>query len=103
MKTNRAKLNSIREVDLPTFGSRIAELRRESGWSKRELSRRTGLRPERISRLERGIREASVTEVAALADVLGVSLEELVHGPAAGEDGRAPGAPAPAGPAGSAS
>jgi transcriptional regulator with XRE-family HTH domain len=66
-------------------GSRITKLRKHCGWTKQELSRRTGLRPERISRLERGLREASLTEAAALADALGASLEELVHGPAAGQ------------------
>jgi transcriptional regulator with XRE-family HTH domain len=101
MKTIRAKMIPIREVYLPGVGSRITELRKECGWTKQELANRTGLRPERISRLERGLREASLTEAARLADALGASLDELVHGPAAAPASQEEASQAPERPEGS--
>jgi transcriptional regulator with XRE-family HTH domain len=68
------------EVSLPSFGSRITRLRDRQGWSCRFLARRTGLHPERLRRLERGVRRPYLDEATRLASELGVSLDALVFG-----------------------
>lgn len=65
---------------------RIGLLRTERGWKQRELARRAGLRPDRLSKLEHGRSTPTVQELVDLAGVFGIGLDELVLG-------RAPAAP----------
>ena len=53
---------------------RIAELRQAQGLSIRELSRRSDLSPESVSRSERAITEITLTNLAKLCAGLGVDL-----------------------------
>lgn len=62
------------------IGSRIVEIRNQRGWKQRELARRAGLDPGRLSKLERGLKEARLTEFASLARALGLTLDELAFG-----------------------
>jgi transcriptional regulator with XRE-family HTH domain len=73
----------IRQVRLKEVGSRIEESRQSHGWNKKELAERARIRPERLARLEQGTREPRLIEMAGLADALGVSLDDLTHGPQA--------------------
>lgn len=73
---------------LRALGHRIVEHRTARGWKQRELARRTGIEPGRLSRIERGRAESSLDELAAFRAVFGVTLDELLCGEApAGPEG----------------
>jgi transcriptional regulator with XRE-family HTH domain len=74
-----------REEVLLELGRRIVRLRTERGWSQGELARRLGMSRCRLGKWERGLHGPPVEDLARLADVLGVDLEELVRGRAPGE------------------
>lgn len=61
------------------LGSRLRELRQESGLSRREVCRRSGLAETTLDYLERGDRTPGVATLRALAQVYGVSPLELVE------------------------
>lgn len=62
------------------FGSRLLKLRQRLGWTQRELGRRTGLRGERLSRLEHGDSSPRLEEIVVLREALGVSFDQLMPG-----------------------
>ncbi len=57
--------------------ARIRELREQRGWSVRELSRRSKLAPESVSRSERGITEVTITNLSKICTGLGLSVAEF--------------------------
>ena len=63
-----------------SLGSRIVKLRTERGWTQRELARRAGLRPARLSTLESGTKRPNLEELARLAEVLDSRMDELWSG-----------------------
>jgi transcriptional regulator with XRE-family HTH domain len=64
------------------------ERRTARGWKQRELARRTGIEPGRLSRFERGLASPNLEELAGLKDAFGGSVDELLFGEApAGPDG----------------
>jgi len=69
-------------LHLDQVASRIIEIRNRHGWGQRELARRAGLFPARLSKLERGLSEPRLSELVRLARELGVGLDELVFGEA---------------------
>lgn len=68
------------KIDLPSLGSRITDLRVRRRWSQRQLAQLTGLRPERVSRLEKAVVDPGLQEIATLAAVFETGLEVLIHG-----------------------
>ncbi len=68
--------NRFTEVD----GGRLRRLRRERALSQRELSRKTGIAFDTISRLETGKQRAQPRTIRKLADALGVEPRELMKG-----------------------
>jgi transcriptional regulator with XRE-family HTH domain len=56
--------------------SRTAELREERGWKQREVSHRSGIKPDRLSRIERGA-QVRVDELVGLCQAFGIGLEEF--------------------------
>ena len=62
------------EVD----GPRLRRLRRERALSQREMSSRTGIAFDTISRLETGKQRAQPRTIRKLADALGVEPRELM-------------------------
>jgi transcriptional regulator with XRE-family HTH domain len=75
-------------VDFPrTFGTRLTELRGAKGWKQRELSRRAGIDPGRLSRMERGVARVTVAELIRLSSVLSTGLDQLIFGAPAGREG----------------
>lgn len=56
---------------------RIRSLRTSQHLSLRELSRRSGLAPESVSRSERGAHEISLTNLERLCSALGVTLAQF--------------------------
>lgn len=62
---------------LKTFGARIRALRQAQGLSQEKLAELAGLHRTYISSVELGERNVSLKNIQALADALGVSLQEL--------------------------
>ena len=63
---------------LRAVGARLAELRRARGLTQEALAEATGLEPLSISRCEVGGRALSLTNLAVVADALGVALGGIV-------------------------
>ena len=59
------------------LGRRIRELRLSRGWSQEELGAQCGIDRTYVSGVERGVRNPTVTVVAAIAFGLKVSIEDL--------------------------
>jgi transcriptional regulator with XRE-family HTH domain len=62
------------------IGQRIAEARLKLGLTQEELAERVGLAAENLSRAERGKALLKVNKLVAVADVLGVSIDDLARG-----------------------
>lgn len=60
------------------IGRRIAQLRRERGWTLATLGGKIGLSSTQLSRIESGGRQSSVGTLIQLARTFGISLSELV-------------------------
>lgn len=69
--------------DFGRLAARIKQLRTERGWKQRELSRRAGIAPDRLSRLERGA-PIRGDELVGLSSAFGLGLDELVLAPPPG-------------------
>ncbi|HEX4966099.1 MAG TPA: helix-turn-helix transcriptional regulator [Thermoanaerobaculia bacterium] len=72
------------------MGRRIGELRALRGWTQRELCRRTGIDPARLSRMEKGA-TPKLDELLRLGAALNAGLDDLVlpdEAPAGGEIAR---------------
>ena len=65
---------------LKQFGRRVRELRHEIGLSQEEFASRCGLDRTYISSLERGHRNVSLKNIAAIALALNVTMSELLLG-----------------------
>ena len=78
----KLEVNEVRDVSLgegyrQTFGSRVRELRRARGLSQEELADRAGLHRTYLSGIERGQRNPSLKNIAAIAETLGLGLSAL--------------------------
>jgi Zn-dependent peptidase ImmA (M78 family)/transcriptional regulator with XRE-family HTH domain len=65
-------------VDVQQIGARIAALREARGLTGQELGDALGLSRSQVSKIEHGSRKLEVSELAEIADVLEVSLAELL-------------------------
>jgi transcriptional regulator with XRE-family HTH domain len=83
MERGQAEDLLFSEEQRKQLGAEIRRLRTEKGWLQGELARRTGIRQSRLSRIERGHQAPPVSDLLAIRDALGISLDELVCGPAA--------------------
>jgi transcriptional regulator with XRE-family HTH domain len=71
------------------LGERIRRLRREKGWTQRDLALRAGLKPAQISKYERGNYQPGLAALKAIADALGTTTDHLVgSGPETDSDPR---------------
>jgi len=59
------------------FGDRVRELRLSKGLSQEELAFRVSIHRTYIGGIERGERNPSLKNIAAIANALGVTLSEL--------------------------
>ncbi len=64
------------------LGKKIAELRHERGMSQGDFAERIRSTPQWISQLERGTRSPTVHTLCKVANVLGVTLADLLSPPA---------------------
>lgn len=61
------------------LGARLRVARREAGLSLRELARQLSVSPSFLSQMENGKSQPSVATLYSIAQVLGVSIDELFH------------------------
>jgi transcriptional regulator with XRE-family HTH domain len=71
----------VRKLDpdraLRDVGRRIAELRRERGWTQERFAERLGLQTNNLQRIELGMQNLTVRSLVRLANGLGVGLGDL--------------------------
>lgn len=70
--------HSQQERIIKAFGENLKRLRREKGWSTRELADKAEMNPGNISDLELGKKNPLLTTVYALAEALGVHPADLL-------------------------
>jgi transcriptional regulator with XRE-family HTH domain len=63
------------------FGERLAGLRKAKGLTQVQLAERLGVSQQAVTAYESGNRRVPISTLPALADVLGVSIEELIGAP----------------------
>jgi transcriptional regulator with XRE-family HTH domain len=79
------------------WNTRLQERRRDRGWSQDVLAEKVGVSRQAVSQWEVGQAVPEVENLVALADVLGVTLDQLVRDPrACGVPGTPEKVPAPA-------
>ena len=59
------------------FGERVRKLRQSKGWSQEDLAFKAGMHRTCLGGIERGERNPSLRNIAAIAKALGVTLSEL--------------------------
>ena len=62
------------------FGNRVRDLRKAKGLSQEAFASLCGLDRTYISGIERGVRNVSLANISLVANALGISLAELMHG-----------------------
>ena len=62
-----------------TMGETIASLRKEKGMTQKELAEKMSVTDKAVSKWERDLSCPDINSVPHLADVLGVSVEELMN------------------------
>jgi transcriptional regulator with XRE-family HTH domain len=68
-----------RDICIP-LGERIRKLRKQKGWRQIDLAQHSGVHEVHISDLERGVREAGLRTILAIAQALEVKLSEMFRG-----------------------
>ena len=57
------------------IGARIAELRKQKGWSQAELAEKVGISRQHINRVENGQYSTGIDIISRITDALGCNLE----------------------------
>lgn len=65
-----------------SLGEKIARLRKQRGWTQEQLASLIEVHNRHVSRLERNIMRPNASTLARIAEVLEVSLDELLDSPA---------------------
>lgn len=68
------------EIDRENFGKFIQELRKEKGYTQKELAQKLFLSDKAVSKWERGISLPDIQILIPLADILGATVTELLEG-----------------------
>lgn len=63
-----------------TFAEKLTELRKQHGWSQEELGERLGVTRQTVSKWELGSTTPEMEKLAAMGELFGISLDELVRG-----------------------
>lgn len=70
---------NISEIDpRKLFGSRLAKLRKERGWSQEQLALESGIARSYLGGVERGQRNIALLNICKLANTLGIKPSELL-------------------------
>ena len=64
---------------LVLFGKRLAQIRRQRGWSQEKLALESGLARSYLGGVERGQRNIAVVNICRLAQALGIEPAELMR------------------------
>ena len=67
-------------VNFKLIGKRVKEVRTEKGISQADLAERCKTSAQYLSQIENGRKQASLQTLVSVAEVLGVSLNELLSG-----------------------
>lgn len=68
------------ELDKAAFGSFLAQLRREKGMTQRELAADLYVSDKAVSKWERGLSVPDISLLVPLAEILNVTVAELLQG-----------------------
>ena len=74
--TNKTRKGTVMNVEI---AQRLAELRRERGFSQEGLAEQLGLSRQAVSKWESGRSDPSTTNLIALAKLFGIEPEELLR------------------------
>ena len=69
-----------------TFGNMVAVLRKERGMTQLELAEKMGVTDKAVSKWERDLSFPDVSSIPKLAEILGVSVDELMQVKAESKD-----------------
>lgn len=80
MRNEKLKLSeaNIFEIDKQQFGTFIAELRKEKGYTQKDLAQKLFVSDKAVSKWERGLSMPDISLLVPLADILGVTVTELL-------------------------
>lgn len=67
-------------IDNEKFGAFVSELRREKGMTQKDLAQRLFVSDKAVSKWERGLSLPDISLLQPMADILGVSVTELLGG-----------------------
>ena len=62
------------------FGMRLKELRKQKGWTQKELANQIDIRFAQLNKYECGMHIPPIEKLVQLGDVLGVTLDYLIMG-----------------------
>ena len=68
------------ELNKQAFGAFLAQMRREKGWTQKDLAEKLYVSDKAVSKWERGLSVPDVSLLLPLAELLGVSVTELLEG-----------------------
>lgn len=68
------------EVNFRLIGRRVREIRKSGKFSQMDLAERTGLSVSYVSMVENGRRKVSLDALIRIANILGVTVDELLNG-----------------------
>ncbi|MCM1276728.1 MAG: helix-turn-helix domain-containing protein, partial [Lachnospiraceae bacterium] len=63
-----------------TFAEKLIELRKQRGWSQEELGERLDVTRQTVSKWELGMTTPEMEKLAAMGELFGITLDELVRG-----------------------
>jgi len=69
-----------REEILKAFGARLKELRKQKGWTQKELAAKAGIRFAQLNKYESGLHAPPPEKLIELAEILGTTLDYLLTG-----------------------
>ena len=67
------------DIDYVIIGKRIRELRKKKKWTQARLAEESGIEPSSLSHIERAATKLSLPTLISIANVLDVTLDELVY------------------------
>ena len=69
-----------------SFGQRLSRLRKEKGLTQEEIAKRITISPQAVSKWENDLSSPDILVLSSLADILGVSVDELLGREEASEE-----------------
>ena len=70
-----------------TFGNMVAALRKEKGMTQLELAEKMGVTDKAVSKWERDLSFPDVSSIPKLAEILGITVDELMQVKAESKEG----------------